>query len=69
MSSAKAEFFALTQSAAETLGLMTMMDDFAVSAMATSHTDASVAVGIVRRAGPDKLRHLNVRWLWLHDYL
>ena len=31
------------------------------------HIDASAAIGIVRRAGMGKLRHLNVRYRWVQD--
>ena len=31
------------------------------------HTNANAAIGIVRRAGLGKLRHLNVRYFWLQD--
>ena len=34
---------------------------------ATIRTDASAAIGIVRRTGLGKMRHLNVRYLWLQD--
>ena len=33
------------------------------------HTDASAAIGIVRRSGRGKLRHVNVRYLWLQDQI
>ena len=49
------------------LGLMSLLQDFGVAVSATVHTDASAAIGIVRRAGLGKLRHLNVRYLWLQD--
>ena len=46
---------------------MTMLADFGITVDVTVHTDASAAIGIVRRAGLGKLRHLNVRYLWLQD--
>ena len=46
---------------------MTMLADFGITVEVTVHTDASAAIGIVRRAGLGKLRHLNVRYLWLQD--
>ena len=67
LSSAEAELYALTKGAAQALRLMSILADFGVSASATVHTDASAAIGIVRRAGLGKLRHLNVRYLWLQD--
>ena len=47
--------------------MMTLMEDLGVSTSVTVHTDASAAIGIVRRAGLGKLWHLNVRYLWLQD--
>ena len=46
---------------------MSLLQDFGIVVSATVHTDASAAIGIVRRAGLGKLRHLNVRYLWLQD--
>ena len=67
LSSAEAELYAFTKGAAQGLGLMTMLADFGTAVECTVHTDASAAIGIVRRAGLGKLRHLNVRYLWLQD--
>ena len=46
---------------------MTLLADLGVEVQAAVHTDASAAIGIVRRSGLDKLRHLNVRYLWLGE--
>jgi len=67
LSSAEAELYALTKGASQVLGLMSLLQDFGVAVSAIVHTDASAAIGIVRRAGLGKLRHLNVRYLWLQD--
>ena len=69
LSSAEAELYALTKGAAQALGIMTMLLDLGAEANATVHADASAAIGIVRRTGLGKLRHLNVRYLWLQDHL
>ena len=67
LSSAEAELYALTKGASQTLGMISLLDDFGVDTGATLFTDASAAIGIVKRAGLGKLRHLNVRYLWLQD--
>ena len=67
LSSAEAELYALTKGAAQGLGMMTLMEDFGIPTAVTVHTDASAAIGLVRRAGLGKLRHLNVRYVWLQD--
>ena len=69
LSSAEAELYALTKGAAQALGFITLLADLGVEAKATVHTDASAAIGIARRAGLGKLRHLNVRYLWLQQEL
>ena len=53
--------------AAQGLGMMALLHDFGLTVSVTVHTDASAAIGIVRRAGLGKLRHLNVRYLWVQD--
>ena len=67
LSSAEAELYALTKGAAQGLGMMSLMSDFGVGVSVTIHIDASAAIGIVRRAGLGKLRHLNVRYLRVQD--
>ena len=67
LSSAEAELYALTKGASQGLGMMALLSDFGFTASVTVHTDASAAIGIVRRAGLGKLRHLNVRYLWVQD--
>ena len=67
LSSAEAELYASTKCAAQALGLMTLLADLGVEVQAAVHTDASAAVGIVRRSGPGRLRHLSVNYFWLQD--
>ena len=67
LSSAEAELYALTKGAAQALGFMTLLADLGVTVEAAVHTDASAAVGIVRRSVLGKLWHFNVRYLWLQD--
>ena len=69
LSSAEAELYALTKGVSQALGVMTLLEDFSLRTRSVLHTDASAAIGIVRRAGLGKLRHLNVRYLWLQDHL
>ena len=60
LSNAEAEFYALTKGAAQTLSMLSLLQDFGVELVATVHTDASAAIGIRRRKGLGKIRHLNV---------
>ena len=68
-SSAEAEPYAMTKGAEQAFGIMTMISELGVEVGATVHADASAAIGIVRRTGLDKLRHFNVRYLWLQHQL
>ena len=67
LSSAEAKLYALIKGASQALGLMSLLDDLGQAVKTTFFTDASAAIGIVRRSGFGKLRHLNVRYLWLQD--
>ena len=69
LSSAEAELYALTKGASQALGIMALLEDFGFTTRSVLHTDAGAAIGIVRRVGIGKLRHLNVRYLWLQDHL
>ena len=69
LSSAEAELYALTKGAAQALGMLSLLADFGVELNGTVHTDASAAIGILRRKGLGKIRHLNVRYLWLQDQI
>ena len=51
LSSAEAELYALTKGASQAFGVMTLLEDFGFTTRAVLHTDASAAIGIVRRAG------------------
>ena len=51
----------------QALGARSLPADFGVNSAGTLHTDAGAAIEIVRRKGLGKLRHLNVRDLWLQD--
>ena len=70
LSSAEAELVALGKLAAEMLGIRTMGGDWGmVSPKVPSqlYTDASAALSIEKRDGAGKLRHINVRSLWLQQ--
>ena len=60
LSSAEAELYALTKGAAQALGVMSLLADFGVELTGAMHTDASAAIGIIRRKGLGKMRDLNV---------
>ncbi len=67
LSSGESELYALTKGAAQSLGMASLADDLGLDTTLKLHTDASATIGIVRRRGLGKLRHLNVQYLWLQD--
>jgi len=67
LSSGEAELYAMTKGAATVLGLISLAMDFGIRLNGLVHCDASAALGIVNRQGLGKLRHINVRYLWLQE--
>ena len=67
MSSGESELYSMTKGAANALGLIALAADFGLERIGKVHTDASATLGIVRRQGLGKLRHINVQYLWLQD--
>ena len=70
LSSAEAELVALGKLAAEVLGVRTMATEWGMMTCpgpSPLFADASAALGIAKRDGAGKLRHINVRSLWLQE--
>ena len=69
-SSAEAELVALGKLAMEVLGVRSMCAEWRLSdPTATSQlwADASAALSIAKRQGAGKMRHINVKSLWLQE--
>ena len=60
LSRAEAELYVPTKGASQGFGLMALLADFGVTVEVAIHTDASAAIGIVRRTGLGMFRHLHV---------
>ena len=70
LSSAEAELVALGKLAMEVIGIRTMCEEWGMSrAEQTSDlfADASAALSIAKRQGAGKMRHINVKSLWLQE--
>ena len=70
LSSAEAELVALGKLAMETLGVRSMCREWSImNADAPSQlwADASAALSIAQRQGAGKMRHINVKSLWLQE--
>ena len=68
LSSAEAELVALGNLAMEVLGVRTMCEEWEMSraeATIQPFSDASAALSIATRQGAGKMRHINVKSLWL----
>ena len=65
LSSAEAELTGLCQAAGEGLGLQAICHDLGLQVHPRCHSDSSAAIGICRRRGLGRVRHLAVADLWL----
>ena len=67
LSSAEAELYASVKGAAEAMGVTSLLGDFGVSIGCQLLGDASVALGIIRRHGLGRLRHVDTPFLWVQE--
>jgi len=58
---------ALVKGSTEGLGMVSLLGDFGEGAKLELHSDASAAIGMVRREGLGKVRHLAVADLWIQQ--
>ena len=66
MSSAEAELYAMTEGAARGMGVRSMLGELGVPIETVYlHTDSSAAKSFASRRGLGKMRHLEVKDLWL----
>ena len=69
LSSAEAELTGICKGAAQSLGLQSLAADLGIKVQVTIMTDATAAIGIARRRGLGKVRHLATADLWIQDRL
>ena len=67
LSSGEAEFYSLVKGASNALGLQAMIKDLGIYLTLQINTDATAAVGMVRRSGFGRVRHNDVSQLWIQD--
>ena len=70
LSSAEAELVALGKLAMEALGIRSMSQEWQITnenVASTLYADASAALSIAKRQGAGKMRHINVKSLWLQE--
>ena len=69
LSSGEAELGGICRGASLALGLQSLAKDIGIDLHVEVLTDATAAIGICRRRGLGKIRHLNVADLWVQDRL
>ena len=67
MSSGKAEYYAAVRAAAEGLAVQALMADLGWEAEVRVFVDATAAKSIASRIGLGKVRHMEVKFLWLQE--
>ena len=67
LSSAEAEFYAMIEATSQAKGVVTVMMEMGFNISAPIHlfTDSSAAKSFVSRQGLGKMKHLEIRNLWL----
>ena len=67
LSSGEAELHGICQGAAQALGMQSILKDMGWDLPIEMFSDATAAIGIARRKGLGKIRHLDVSDLWIQD--
>ena len=67
LSSGESELAAVTKAAAEALGIKSVLADFGVTVKIEIHSDATAAIGICKRQGSGRVRHLATADLWVQQ--
>ena len=67
LSSGEAELTGICRGASRGIGVRSLAKDLGLDLTLTVHTDATAAIGICRRRGLGKVRHLAVADLWIQD--
>ena len=67
LSNGEAEFYAVVKGSCEGLGLKQLLADMGVKMDVRVWVDSSSAKAITERTGLGKVRHMDVRYLWLQE--
>ena len=67
LSSGEAELAAMVKATSEGMGMVAIMAEFGIKADLMIKSDAIAAIGIVRRQGLGRIRHLAVADLWIQQ--
>ena len=67
LSSGEAEYYAMVTGCAEGLGMQSLAEELGWKAEVRIWTDSSAAKAVANRRGLGKLRHVELKWLWMQD--
>ena len=67
LSSTESEFYSTLKAAQESIGIISLAEDFNKTMTARLQVDASAALGVAQRMGIGKIRHLQTGALWLQQ--
>jgi hypothetical protein len=67
MSSGEAEYYAVVSGCAEGLGIQALMADMGEDMGVRIWTDSNAGRSVASRRGLGKLRHMEVKYLWVQD--
>ena len=67
LSSAEAELYAMVAASAEAMAVQAYASDLGMSFSSELYADSSAALGIAKRAGIDKVRHLRTQGRWIQE--
>ena len=69
LSSAEAEYYGLVKGSCQLLGMLALLNDFGIKCNGRVFIDSSAALGIAKRTGLGKTRHIAVHLLWVQERL
>ena len=67
LSSGEAELVAAVKASTEALGMIQLLADWGIHVEATILVDSAAAIGMVKRRGNGKMRHIRVGMLWIQE--
>jgi hypothetical protein len=67
LSSGEAELTAMVKATCEGLGVSALAEDWGSKKRIVLYADSSAALGVVKRKGAGKLRHVKVGMLWVQE--
>ena len=67
LSSGEAELYAAVKASCESIGLQSNLNDFDIFTKIEAAIDATAALGVIKRIGLGKMRHIQVQQLWVQQ--